>query len=48
MEPTTSEDRERELAGLLEQIKAHPEHALTAERDRAAALQAMLGVKERA
>jgi hypothetical protein len=47
MEPTTRADRERELASLLEQIKSHPEHDLTAERARAAALQATLGVKER-
>ena len=48
MEPTTRADRERELASLLDQIKNHPEHALTAERERAAALQAMLVAKERA
>lgn len=48
MEPVTRADRERELAALLEHIKAHPEHALTEERARAAALQAMLAPKESA
>lgn len=48
MQPVTRADRERELASLLEQIKSHPEHALTEERERAAALQAMLAPKESA
>jgi hypothetical protein len=47
MEPVTRADRERELASLIEQLKNHPEHALTEERARAAALREMLA-KERA
>ena len=45
MKVTTRADREHELASLLEQIKAHPEHPMTAERERAAVLQRTLAAE---
>ena len=48
MRETTIADRERELRELLDQIEAHPEKAWTAERQRIAVLQRMLGAHEKA
>ena len=48
MQPTTDQDRQRELRRLLDDISAHPERAWTAERERVAVLQRMLGAKEAA
>ena len=48
MQETTTLDRERELRSLLDRITRHPERSWTAERERVAVLQRMLGAKEQA
>lgn len=47
MEEVTRRDRERELEGLLEKVRAHPERAATAERERIGVLQRMLAAAPR-
>ncbi|MEN7537948.1 hypothetical protein [Aurantiacibacter flavus] len=39
---TTDEDRRKELKVLLDKIAAHPEHDMTAERERVAVLKRVL------
>ncbi|WP_191229084.1 hypothetical protein [Aurantiacibacter xanthus] len=39
---TTEEDRRKELKVLLDKVAAHPEHDLTAERERIAVLKQVL------
>jgi len=48
MHETTQADREKELRSLLDKISAHPEQSWTAERERIAVLQRMLGAHEKA
>jgi hypothetical protein len=48
MQPTTTEDRRKELESLLRQIREHPEHDMTAERDRARVLSEMMAREEQA
>jgi len=48
MQPTSRADRERELEGLLAQLRDHPEHAMTAERQRAAVLRQALAAPDAA
>jgi len=42
MHETTMEDRRKELRVLLGRIEAHPEHDMTAERERVRVLRRML------
>ena len=48
MQPTTNDDRRRELRRLLDEISAHPERAWTEERERVAVLQRLLAAEEAA
>ncbi len=42
MQKTTMEDRRKELEALLRQIREHPEHDMTAQRERARVLSEMI------
>ena len=46
MQETTTDDRQRELRGLLDNIEAHPEREWKQERRRVAVLQQLLAAKE--
>lgn len=48
MQETTLADREKELCSLLDKLKTHPEKAMPEERARAAVLQNLVAVRERA
>lgn len=48
MQQVTMEDRQRELSGLLERIRTHPERAWAEERKRIAVLQRMLAAEQQA
>ena len=48
MTETTIEDRERELAGLLQRIAEHPEREWRDERARVAVLQRLLAAEQAA
>ena len=45
MQPTTNQDRRRELESLRAQIREHPERDWTAERQRMAVLSAQLAAE---
>lgn len=47
MQTTTDADRKAELRGLLDKVAAHPERSWSAERERIAVLQRMMGAKEK-